>query len=552
MLTDLRIQNYALIRRLEISFREGFSIVTGETGAGKSIILGALGLILGNRAESGVMQDAEKKCVIEGRFRIVNYGLEDWFAGNDLDWENDTLLRREIAPGGKSRAFINDTPVNLNILKELGEKLIDIHSQHQTIKLTGPSFQIALLDSFALHKQELAAYREQFQQYKKLLRKLAELQDLEHKSQKDFDYYNFQLGELTAASLQSGEEKTLEEEQNLLSNAELIEQRLQQANYMLYGNEQSIHSQLSELRRQLSSIAEFNPALSQIYERLNSLLIEVKDLADEASSFSESVSVDNKRLEEVNARLQLINQLLHKHRFSSTDELLSLAEELQQKVSSVENLSDEIISTEKEVEKQRTTLTKLAEKISKNRHAQKEALEKNLQGLLQELGMPQAHIDIKLSRLENLSENGLDAIDILFSANKGSNPERVSQVASGGELSRLMLCFKYILADTIFLPTIIFDEIDTGVSGEVANKVGRMLKRMSQSHQVLSITHQPQVAAMGDHHYVVYKTFGDDFTETGIRELKPAERVGEIATMIAGQNPSAVAIENARELLAFQ
>jgi DNA repair protein RecN (Recombination protein N) len=552
MLTDLRIQNYALIRQLEISFREGFSIITGETGAGKSIILGALGLILGNRAESGVLQDSDKKCVIEGRFAIGKYKLKKWFAANDLDWEAESLLRREIAPGGKSRAFINDTPVTLNVLKELGEKLIDIHSQHQTLKLTGTGFQIALLDAFAKHKEELSAYREQYQEYKKLGTRLASLRETELQAQKDFDYFQFQLNELSAAALQPNEEKTLEEEQILLSNAELIEQRLQQVSYTLDGSEQSIHSQISELRRQLTNIADLNPTLSQLFERLNSLLIETKDLADESSSFAESVSVDNERLEEVNTRLQLLNQLMHKHRVATAEELLAIAEELQQKVSSVENLSDEIISLEKELEKLRSDLTDKAEKISKSRHAQKEALEQNLQSLLHELGVPQARINIKLGRLANLSENGLDSIDILFSANKGANPESVGNVASGGELSRLMLCFKYILADTIFLPTIIFDEIDTGVSGEVANKVGRMLKRMSGDHQVLTITHQPQVAAMGEHHYVVFKHFGDDFTETGIRELKSTERVSEIATMIAGQNPSKAAIENARELLAFQ
>ncbi|RYD76925.1 MAG: DNA repair protein RecN [Sphingobacteriales bacterium] len=549
MLTHLKIKNFALIKDLEIDFRKGFNIITGETGTGKSIILGALGLILGNRADSSSLYNNHTKCIIEGRFYIAPYKLESFFERNDLDWEEQTLLRREIAPGGKSRAFINDTPVNLNILKELGENLIDIHSQHQTLKLTSAGFQLSLVDAFARHKPLLDDYAKLFRQYKKSVKELELLKEKAAQANKDYDYFLFQLNELTTANLIAGELEMLEEEMNLLSHAEIIAQRLQSSVFALYDSEQSIHSQLSEIKKQLSSISALNPVLKQLYERIDASLIEIKDIYAEADDFQQSISVDNKRMEEVNNRLQLLNNLLNKHHFGSVQELIIYAEELQTKVGSTETLEDEIKLLEMLAKNQLEMVEHKAAEISKNRHAQVNIVAENAMALLKEVGIADAKIVIKLQYLQQLNETGKDGIDILFSANKGREPESVGQVASGGELSRLMLCFKYMLADSIFLPTIVFDEIDTGVSGEVSIKIGQILKRMSAKHQVMCITHQPQIAAMGAHHYVVYKITGEDFTETNIRSLQQTDRISEIAKMIAGHKPSALAIENAKELL---
>ena len=551
MLTHLKIKNYALIKDLEIDFRKGFNIITGETGTGKSIILGALGLILGNRADSTSLHNNNTKCIIEGRFSVNGYNLENFFERNDLDWEEQTLLRREIAPGGKSRAFINDTPVTLNILKELGESLIDIHSQHQTLMLGNKNFQLSLVDAFARHKPLQDEYAQLFRQYKKTLKDLNTLREKSAQASKDYDYFLFQLNELSAASLQPGELETLEEEMNLLSHAEVISQRLQSTVFSLYDSEQSIHSQLSDIKKQLSSISSLNPVLKQLFERIEASLIEIKDIYAEADDFQQSISVDNQRMEEVNHRLQLLNNLLNKHHYASIQELINYTEELTQKVGSTESLEEEIKTLETLAEKQLEILEQKAQILSKNRRDKINAVEENAMALLKEVGIADAKIIIDLQTLAQLNETGKDVIEILFSANKGSRPEAVSQVASGGELSRLMLCFKYMLADSIFLPTIVFDEIDTGVSGEVSIKIGQILKRMSAKHQVMCITHQPQIAAMGAHHYVVYKITGEDFTETNIRTLQQPDRISEIAKMIAGHKPSALAIENAKELLSM-
>jgi len=551
MLTHLKIKNYALIKDLEIDFRKGFNIITGETGTGKSIILGALGLILGNRADSSSLFNNNTKCIIEGRFAIDGYNLQRFFENNDLDWEEQTILRREIAPGGKSRAFINDTPVTLNILKELGESLIDIHSQHQTLMLGNKNFQLQLVDAFARQKTLLDEYAQLFRQYKKTQKELNTLKEKSAQANKDYDYFLFQLNELSAANLQAGEQEVLEEEMNLLSHAEVISQRLQSTVFSLYDSEQSIHTQLSDIKKQLSSISSLNPTLKLIHERIDAALIEIKDIYAEADDFQQSISVDNQRMEEVNNRLQLLNNLLNKHHLASIQELISYTEELTQKVGSTESLEEEIKFLETEIAIQLETLEQKALVISINRREKINAVEENAMALLKEVGIADAKIVIELQQLPQLNETGKDVVEILFSANKGSRPEPVSQVASGGELSRLMLCFKYMLADSIFLPTIVFDEIDTGVSGEVSIKIGQILKRMSAKHQVMCITHQPQIAAMGAHHYVVYKISGEDFTETNIRTLQQTDRISEIAKMIAGHKPSALAIENAKELLSM-
>jgi DNA repair protein RecN (Recombination protein N) len=549
MLKELQIQNYALIRDLDIQFYTGLNTITGETGTGKSIMLGALGLILGNRADTSSLLEDSRKCIVEGKFDIRNYKLEGFFEANDIDFDAICILRREIAPNGKSRAFINDTPVNLSLIKELGEKLIDIHSQHQTIKLTNNSFQLSLLDAFAGHKNLLESYGAIYRQYQKQSQELEKLRAQQLQAQKENDYNTFQLNELEEAKLKEGELISLEEELNLLSNAENIQQSLSAALFAMMESEQSILIQIAEIRKYVSAIARLNPRIEHILNRIDALQVESKDIAGDIEDLNESVSIDNERMEEVSARLAMLNHLLNKHHFRNEAELISYQHELRIKVLSVENLADDIASLDKSRSQFAGELNALADKISSNRKAQVKPLEDSLATLLQQVGIPEAKIEIRLSETEKLTDTGRDQISILFSANKGIRPEPVSQVASGGELSRLMLCFKYLLADSIFLPTIIFDEIDTGISGEVTIMVGQIMKRLAANHQVISITHQPQVAAMGENQFVVYKTAGEDFSSTHIRELQKEERVLEIAKMISGKKPSALAMENAKELL---
>ena len=549
MLSRLRIQNYILIKELEADFHSRMTTITGETGTGKSIILGALGLIVGNRADASSLLDENKKCIIEGTFNIKKYDLKKFFDKHELDWEEESILRREIAPGGKSRAFINDTPVTLNIIKELGEKLIDIHSQHQTLRLSSSAFQIALLDSNINHREILEEYSGIFSSYKKINRGLGELKETEARSKKEYDYNLFQLNEIDAIQLQTGEIQKLEDELSILSNAETIQFNLQQATFILSDDEQSILNRLRELKKSFNNISSLNPRLKAISERLDGVLIEGKDLNSEIEDFLDSVSVDNERMEEVSSRIQTINHLLTKHQLKSEIELNNYAEDLRSKVSRVESISEDIARLEKEQDKLLKRANELANTISSNRKKAIPGLEKNLVTLLKQVGIPEAQVLIKLEPSEILNDTGKDRIDILFSANKGSKPDSINNVASGGELSRLMLCFKYVLADSIFLPTIIFDEIDTGISGEVAIQVGNMIKKLAARHQVMCITHLPQIAAMGDHHFLVYKKSGKDITQTHIRELNPDERIDEIAKMLSGNKPSSTAVESARELL---
>jgi DNA repair protein RecN (Recombination protein N) len=551
MLSALKIQNYALIQNLDIEMKPGLNIITGETGTGKSIILGALGLIFGNRADSTSLLVPDKKCVIEGRFQIGAYDLKAFFKNNDLDWDEQTLLRREISPNGKSRAFINDTPVTLTVLKEFAESLVDIHSQHQTMKLSDPFFQIKLLDAYAGHKDLLEEYYIRYKEYRKTEKELKTITEQSASAKKEYDFNCFQLDELEKVRLVPGELDNLEEEFALLSNAETIKQLLRSAYFEISEDENSINNRLATVKKQLSSISTLNNRLQQIYKRIDDLLIETKDLSGDIDDYQESVSFDPERLAKTDERIRMINQLLIKHQLKSDNALLNYQEELTQKIKAAENLSYAINELELQLSSLKTELYEIAGKLSKNRKSQINNLESNLVGLLRQVGIPDAVVVIALKDADALNEQGRDQIEIQFSANKGVKPMPLTDVASGGELSRLMLCFKYILADSIFLPTIIFDEIDTGVSGEVAKKVGQIIKKLSSAHQVICITHLPQVAAMADHHYVVYKISGAEITVTNIRQLNKDERVEEIAKMIAGHTPSAVAIENARELLNY-
>jgi DNA repair protein RecN (Recombination protein N) len=551
MLSALKIQNYALIQNLDIEIKPGLNIITGETGTGKSILLGALGLILGSRADTSSLLKPENKCVVEGRFSLAEYNFKEFFLNNDLDYDDQSILRREISPNGKSRAFINDTPVNLNILKEFGEMLVDIHSQHQTLKLSNPLFQVSLLDAYAGHKAQLEQYSEKFKAARKLERDLNLLREKEALAKKESDFNIYQLNELDQARVLPDELINLEEEQLLLGNAETIKTTLQAANYDLTGDESGVINRLALLRKQFSSVADFNPKLQQIFNRIEALLIELKDVNGDIDEFQDSVTLDSERLDKVNSRIESLNHLLYKHQLKTESELIELAETLRAKIEAAESLSSIIDAKNIQLASLLAESDRLAETISQNRKKQIPGLEENLTLLLKEAGIPEAVVKIELTASSSLSETGKDNIRILFSANKGSRPMPVGDIASGGELSRLMLCFKYILADTILLPTIIFDEIDTGISGETARKVGQMIKKLSSAHQVICITHLPQVAATGDYHYIVYKTVDKDKTVTNIRRLDVGERVEEIAKMIAGHKPSTIAIENAKELLAF-
>ncbi len=549
MLSSLKIQNFALVQSLEIDFFSGLDIITGETGTGKSIILGALGLILGSRADTSSLMEPDTKCVIEGKFQIPGSQFVDFFKDNDLDWDENTIIRREISPAGKSRAFINDTPVNLSLLKEFADQLVDIHSQFQTQKLVDSRYQLSLLDAVAGHKALLVQYGDKYRVLRKMESDLNLLKEKELNAKKEYDYFSFQVHELEEANIQPLELESLDEELMLLSNAEKIKLVLQTAMYEISDGDESLNNRIAGLDKQFSAISSLNSRLLLIQKRLEDVLIETKDISGEIAEMYESVNIDQERLEQVNNRIRVINNLLVKHQFKTETELLNYADELREKIKSTESLSQDIEQMQKHLTVLNSELNMMADEISSNRHKQVEPLEKQLVTLLRQVGIPEAAIQISLKDSELLNEFGKDNIKVLFSANKGSRPMEVGAVASGGELSRLMLCFKYILADSIFLPTVIFDEIDSGVSGEVAIKVGQMIKKLSSGRQVLCITHLPQVAAMGDHHYVVYKVPGRERTATHIRQLQSNERIEEIAKMIGGHVPGAAAVESAKELL---
>lgn len=549
MLTHLRIKNYALIKDLDIDFREHLNIITGETGAGKSILLGALGLILGNRADTSVLFDSDRKCIVEGTFNINNYQLQPFFEREELDYETQTLIRREINSKGKSRAFINDTPVTLSTLKELGQQLVDIHSQHQTQQLNDPNFQQEVVDGYAKQSEALQEYQQQYRQWRKLVSQMEKLREQEREATRELDYYKFQLNELEQLALQPGEQSTLEEELELLSHAEAIQEALDQTQHLLYESEGSAFSILSEAEGGMKDVSRVSGSLKALCERLNSLSIEVKDIYEEARNARDEVEVDEARLSEVNQRLSQINLLLKKHHLNNSDELLQYLDKVREKVQGVESVTEELAQAEQQAKAREKELQKLAGKLSQARQKAAPPVADKVAGLLKGMGMPQARLQVEVKQMSELASTGQDRITILFSANPGAPLAPVAQAASGGELSRIMLGLKYVLAEAYFLPTLIFDEIDTGISGETAKQVGQLIKSMAQKHQVISITHLPQMAAQGDHHYVVYKELAETTTSTHLRELASEERLLEIATMIAGKTPSQVAIDSARELM---
>jgi DNA repair protein RecN (Recombination protein N) len=549
MLNNLSIQNYALIDHLEVDFSKGLTIITGETGAGKSILLGALGLIAGSRADTQALQDKTKKCIVEASFNIKDYGLKEFFEANELDHELITTIRREINPEGKSRAFINDTPVTLNQLKELGDKLIDIHSQHQTLSLNGSDFQLSVVDAYANNAVLLEAYKGEYKTFKLQEKLLAELIEKESQARKDLDYFQFQFNELEDAGLKAGEQTNMEQELEALNNAEDIKSNLSKAANSLNAGEQNLLSSLSEVKTLLSSMARFKPEIQELSHRINSSFIELKDIANELETLEGDIVYDPKEIEKLNTKLDAIYRLQQKHNVKTAEELIAIKEDLSNKLVDFSSLETEIEKARLSLDKLQKDLHAKAAKLSENRKKVIPKIEKEIASLLASLSMPNAQLKVEQRTGNTLTLSGIDVVSFLFSANKGSEFKELNKVASGGELSRLMLSIKSLIAKLTALPSIIFDEIDTGVSGDVADKVGSIMNAMAGSMQVIAITHLPQIASKGKSHLFVYKEEKNNKTYSNIKKLQEAERIEEIAKMLSTGNPTAAAISNAKELL---
>lgn len=549
MLIKLFVQNYALIKELDVELENGLTIITGETGAGKSILLGALSLILGTRADSSVLLDKNEKCIVEGTFRIDEYELNEFFISNELDYEIVTTLRREINPAGKSRAFINDTPVTVNLLKELGDRLIDIHSQHQTLMLNDNSFQLNLIDSFSGTSKLKEKYRETYSGYRKLKKEYSALKEKSDKNRADLEYYQFQYNQLDEANLNQGEQTELETEQELLTHAEEIKLALAASSNLFFSEEISILSMLREVKTNLIRIKAFLPESESLLERTESSLIELDDLAAEIEKLSVSIEADPQRLSLVNSRLDTIYSLIQKHHVNKLGELIVKKDEIKEFITSIVSSDERLIELEAQIEKDIKSLKTVSQEISAKRMAVLPEIETRITALLRQLGIPNAKFKILLTQLSEFTPTGVDQGDFLFSANKQVEPENLAKIASGGELSRVMLSLKSLLTKNNNLPTIIFDEIDAGVSGEVADKVGQILSAMGKYMQVINITHLPQVASRGNRHFHVYKDDTDNSTFTRVKLLSHEERIMEVARLLSGSEVTETAIKNARELL---
>jgi DNA repair protein RecN (Recombination protein N) len=549
MLVKLFVQNYALIKELDVELENGLTIITGETGAGKSILLGALSLILGTRADSSVLLDKNEKCIVEGTFRIEEYDLSEFFISNELDYETVTSLRREINPAGKSRAFINDTPVTVNILKELGDRLIDIHSQHQTLMLHDNSFQLNLIDSFSGTAKLKTKYGETYSNYRKLKKEYIIIKEKADKNRADLEYYQFQINQLEEANLFHGEQEELEAEQELLGHAEEIKLALSTSSNLFFTEGQSILSMLREAKANLGRIRTFLPDSESLLSRTESSLIELDDLAAEIEKLAISIEADPQRLANINGRLDNIYSLIQKHRVKNLDELIIKKEEIKALIKSIVSGDERLIELEGLLEKEVNSLKTISEEMSARRKSVLPDIELRITELLKQLGIPNAKFRISLTELQEFTPTGIDQADFLFSANKQIAPENLAKIASGGELSRVMLSLKSLLTKNTNLPTIIFDEIDAGVSGEVADKVGQILSGMGKYMQVINITHLPQVASRGTRHYHVYKDDTDNSTFTRVKLLSHDERILEVARLLSGSEITETAMKNARELL---
>ncbi|MCB4809306.1 DNA repair protein RecN [Tamlana sp. 62-3] len=549
MLTSLSIKNYALIDHLKVDFNDGFSIITGETGAGKSILLGGLSLILGKRADLSSLKDDTKKCIIEAVFNIEKYKLEALFKAEDFDYEGQTIIRREILPSGKSRAFVNDSPVNLSSLQLLGERLIDIHSQHQTMQLTNNDYQFQVIDALAKNDDILKNYKQELRVLKKLEKEYKELLNFKAEAIKEHDYNSFLLSELVEANLVNDELQALEEEYETLNNIENIQEKLSEAEQLLGDEQMGALTALTALKNALQKLSSYSVKYEDVYKRAESSFIELDDIFSEITSLQEAIDADPNRLEVVDARLKMLHNLMQKHVVSEVSELIEIKNKLQEKVAVTENLDDSIKAKQSEINSKEKQLNTIALQITKQRNAVIPELKTQLETLLSSLGMPNAQFKIDLSLSSTFLANGKDELSFLFSANKGGNFNEFKKAASGGELSRIMLAIKSVLANYIQLPTIMFDEIDTGVSGEISNKMGDIMLQMSKTMQVFSITHLPQVAAKGHSHFKVYKEDVNEVTQTNLVKLNHDERIVEIAQMLGGTEMSTSAIAHAKDLL---
>ena len=549
MLQSLAIKNFALIEDIKILFSKGFTIITGETGSGKSILLDALALVLGRRADLSALRNPEEKCVVEAEFAIENYALADFFKQEELDYEPLTIIRREILPSGKSRAFVNDSPVTLDVLSGLAKALIDIHSQHDTQQLSEEDFQFFLIDSLAENTPLLQEYQAALKVYKQQSKKLQELKDFQENTQKEHDYNTFVLGELQEIDLEEGMQEELEAFYTQASNSETIRDNLTEGANLLAEEEQGIMTQMRDLSSLFSALSSYSPQYNELYERIDAVYIELDDLSREVYDLVENVEFDPKKLARVQKKLQKLYDLQKKHKVSTVSELIAIEEALEAKVAQMENIEGDIEIAQKEVDKALEGLSTLAQKLHKAREKVLPTLTKSLQASLKDLGMPNAQFQISLTPTEQYLSKGNDSLSFLFSANKGGNFGLLKKTASGGELSRIMLAIKHLLATKIALPTIIFDEIDTGVSGEIAHKMGEIMKQMSQSRQVFAISHLPQVASKGDVHIKIYKTDIAGRTTTQFQELSPEERIEEIAQMLGGKDITESAREHAKQLL---
>ena len=549
MLASLSIKNYALIDNLSVSFNNGLSIITGETGAGKSILLGGLSLVLGKRADLSSVKNKSEKCIIEAVFDIANYDLKQYFLDLDMDYEPQTIIRREILPSGKSRAFVNDTPVNLDALQGLSNYLIDIHSQHETLELTNNQFQFKVIDALAKNNELLLEYSGNLEEYRTLQKELEELKDFKSEAIKEQDYNLFLLNELDEANLTPGELEILEEEYETLNNVEEIKEKLSLSNQLLNEEQIGILSTLTELKNTIQKLSGISPKYFDLFNRINSSLIELDDVFEEIENFQDQLEADPGRLEQVNSKLQIIHNLFQKHNADSITQLIELKDELADKVSVTENLDNEIIALENKIAKIESSVKGLAKQIHKNREEAIPKLVHQLETILIKLGIPNAQFKLQLSLKDEFFSNGSDELAFLFSANKGANLNELKKTASGGELSRIMLAIKYILSKRVQLPTIMFDEIDSGVSGEISNMMGEIMQQMSKTMQVFTITHLPQIAAKGDIHFKVFKEDDQDQTVTKLVRLNQDERIVEIAQMLGGDKITDSAVLHAKSLL---
>jgi DNA repair protein RecN (Recombination protein N) len=549
MLTNLSIKNYALIENLAVDFKDKLTTITGETGAGKSILLGALGLVLGKRADSTTLKNNKDKCVIEAEFYISNYKLEAFFEKNDIDFDNETIIRREILPGGKSRAFINDTPTTLQVLQALSERLIDVHSQYQTLKLSDISFQFQIIDALANNETKIESYQRGLILFKELKKELNELKNQQKSAKEQYQYNLHLFEELQQAQLQSDEQAHIEQSLDKLNNIEEIKLSLAQAHAIATDDEIGLQSLLYSFANNLKNIAPYSEEYKGLYDRVLSLKIEFEDVVSEIEGFNEHVNFNPFELEKLNDRLQLIYNLQKKHFVSTIDDLVTIQKELSKKVESVEKYSEEILEKESEIQTIIEEIDKFANLIFRNRKNAIPELIKKLEINLSNLGMENTRFKINLTHEDQYFANGKDALQILISVNKGANFGELKKIASGGEMSRIMLSIKAILSEYLKLPTIIFDEIDSGVSGDISQKMAEIMQQMSENMQVIAITHIPQIASKGRQHYKVFKDDSSNNVVTQLKELSEMDRIAEIAEMLSGKNISNTAIEHAKQLL---